>query len=193
MNAKNRGKLADRVVAAAEAALSARRYLSPIDILAGIRWVDDGTVKTLAPRAGRISGASRPGEPVADLGSLETVPVAENHVKRRSAANQTPKQTAFGPSICASGELAGEGRPDVGVRIGACISAADVYGVGVVDRIVKTTVGVVVRIAKICNGRRRAVVTTSCPRHRRRCGDCGGKHQRENHADHAGPPRFIWA
>jgi hypothetical protein len=45
MNTKNRGKLMDRVVAAAEAALTARRYVSPIDILTGVRWVDDGSVK----------------------------------------------------------------------------------------------------------------------------------------------------
>jgi hypothetical protein len=41
----DRAKLADRVVAAAEAALRARHYVSPIDVLVGIRWVDDGTVK----------------------------------------------------------------------------------------------------------------------------------------------------
>jgi hypothetical protein len=41
----DRRKLADRVVAAAEAALTARHYVSPIDVLVGIRWVDGGTVK----------------------------------------------------------------------------------------------------------------------------------------------------
>src|SRR5215469_662085 len=45
MNPANRLKLADRVVAAAEAALAAQHYVSPIDILVGIRWVDEGTVK----------------------------------------------------------------------------------------------------------------------------------------------------
>jgi hypothetical protein len=41
----DRTKLVDRVVAAAEAALTARHYVSPIDVLVGIRWVDDGAVK----------------------------------------------------------------------------------------------------------------------------------------------------
>lgn len=45
MKANNRRKLADRVIAAGEAALAARHYVSPIDILVGIGWVDDGTVK----------------------------------------------------------------------------------------------------------------------------------------------------
>ena len=41
----DRTKLAHRVVAAAEAALTARNYVSPIDVLVGVRWVDDGNVK----------------------------------------------------------------------------------------------------------------------------------------------------
>jgi hypothetical protein len=45
MNAHNHSKLADRVTAAAEAALTAQDYVSAIDILVGIRWVDDGAVK----------------------------------------------------------------------------------------------------------------------------------------------------
>jgi len=45
MKADNRRKLADRVIAAAEAALAARHYVSPIDILVGIGWVADGNVK----------------------------------------------------------------------------------------------------------------------------------------------------
>jgi hypothetical protein len=48
----DRTKLVDRVVAAAEAALTARHYVSPIDVLVGIRWVDDGTVKRW--RSGQI-------------------------------------------------------------------------------------------------------------------------------------------
>jgi hypothetical protein len=46
MNADNRLKLTGRVVAAAEAALAARHYVSPIDILVGIRWLDDRTLKS---------------------------------------------------------------------------------------------------------------------------------------------------
>lgn len=45
MNAQSCSKLADRVIAAAEAALTTQDYVSPIDILVGIGWVDGGTVK----------------------------------------------------------------------------------------------------------------------------------------------------
>jgi hypothetical protein len=45
MNPKNRAKLADRVIKAAEDALAARHYVAPVDVLVGIRWLDGGTVK----------------------------------------------------------------------------------------------------------------------------------------------------
>ena len=45
MNRKNRSTLADRVVKAAEAALDAQGYVSPIDILGGIGWIDAGSVE----------------------------------------------------------------------------------------------------------------------------------------------------
>jgi hypothetical protein len=45
MSAKNRRPLADRVVAAAEAALAAQDYVSPVDVLVGIGWTESGTVK----------------------------------------------------------------------------------------------------------------------------------------------------
>jgi hypothetical protein len=45
MNRKNRTVLADRVVGAAEAALAAQGYVSPIDVLVGIGWLDVGTVE----------------------------------------------------------------------------------------------------------------------------------------------------
>jgi hypothetical protein len=45
MNPENRSKLAERVIRAAEAALAARNYVSPIDVLVGIRWLDPGAVK----------------------------------------------------------------------------------------------------------------------------------------------------
>jgi hypothetical protein len=44
MNRKNREKLADRVVRAAESALAAQDYVSPVDVLVGIGWLDSGTV-----------------------------------------------------------------------------------------------------------------------------------------------------
>jgi hypothetical protein len=45
MHPKNRQRLADRVIAAAEAALAARSYVAPLDVLLGIRWIDNGSVK----------------------------------------------------------------------------------------------------------------------------------------------------
>jgi hypothetical protein len=41
----NRKPLADRVVTAAEAALAAQGYVSPLDVLARVGWVDSGTVE----------------------------------------------------------------------------------------------------------------------------------------------------
>src|SRR5690242_12885870 len=40
MNPDNRRKLNDRVIRAAEAALAAQNYVSSIDVLAGIGWLD---------------------------------------------------------------------------------------------------------------------------------------------------------
>jgi len=45
MNRKNRRTLADRVVKAAEASLAAQAYVSTLDVLLGIGWLDPGTVK----------------------------------------------------------------------------------------------------------------------------------------------------
>jgi hypothetical protein len=45
MSPENRRKLADRVVKAAEAALAAQHYVSPLDVLVGIGWLDAGAVK----------------------------------------------------------------------------------------------------------------------------------------------------
>jgi hypothetical protein len=45
MNRKNRTVLADRVVRAAEAALARQDYVSPIDALVGIGWLEVGTVE----------------------------------------------------------------------------------------------------------------------------------------------------
>lgn len=42
MNPKNRKKLIDRVTRAAEAALAARHYVTSIDVLVGIGWLDPG-------------------------------------------------------------------------------------------------------------------------------------------------------
>ncbi len=45
MMPKNRARLADRVVKAAETALAAQHYVSPLDVLVGIGWLDPGTMK----------------------------------------------------------------------------------------------------------------------------------------------------
>jgi hypothetical protein len=45
MSRKNRTPLADRVVKAAETALAAQDYVSPIDVLVGIGWLDVSTVE----------------------------------------------------------------------------------------------------------------------------------------------------
>jgi hypothetical protein len=44
MNRRNREKLADRIVRAAETALAAQYYVSPVDVLVGIGWLDPGMV-----------------------------------------------------------------------------------------------------------------------------------------------------
>lgn len=45
MHPHNREKLDDRVRRAAEAALAARKYVSPVDVLVGIGWLDPGALK----------------------------------------------------------------------------------------------------------------------------------------------------
>jgi hypothetical protein len=45
MNRKNRPSLTDRVGRAAEAALAAQGFVSPIDVLIGIGWLDPGAVE----------------------------------------------------------------------------------------------------------------------------------------------------
>jgi hypothetical protein len=45
MQTHNRKKLDDRVIRAAEAALAARKYVSPVDVLVGIGWLDPGALK----------------------------------------------------------------------------------------------------------------------------------------------------
>ena len=45
MNKDNQSKLADRVTRAADAALAEQHYVSPLDVLLGIGWVDGNTFK----------------------------------------------------------------------------------------------------------------------------------------------------
>jgi hypothetical protein len=44
MDPRNRKKLDDRVIRAAEAALAAQKYVSPVDVLVGIGWLDPGAL-----------------------------------------------------------------------------------------------------------------------------------------------------
>jgi hypothetical protein len=43
MHPKNRNNVADRVAAAADAALAAKKYVAPVDVLMGIGWLDPNT------------------------------------------------------------------------------------------------------------------------------------------------------
>jgi hypothetical protein len=45
MNTENRRRLADRIARAAEASLAAQNYVSSVDVLVGIGWLDPGAVK----------------------------------------------------------------------------------------------------------------------------------------------------
>jgi hypothetical protein len=45
MSRKNRATVAERVAKAAEASLAAQDYVSVVDVLVGIGWIDPGTVK----------------------------------------------------------------------------------------------------------------------------------------------------
>ena len=45
MDTKNRPKLADRVIRAAETAFAIDKYVAPVDVLMGIGWLDGNTEK----------------------------------------------------------------------------------------------------------------------------------------------------
>ena len=45
MHPHNRKRLDDRVIRAAEAALAAQKYVSAVDVLVGIGWLDPGALK----------------------------------------------------------------------------------------------------------------------------------------------------
>jgi hypothetical protein len=75
MSRQNRVPLADRVAKAAKAALAARHFVSAIDILVGIGWLDLGTVERWRCGADRLPGGSCPGQSTAYLGSHAAIPV----------------------------------------------------------------------------------------------------------------------
>jgi hypothetical protein len=85
-----------------------------------------------------------------------------------------------------SAELANQCGLNVGIGIRAGVSAADVYRVGVIARIIAdvwTRGGCAASIMR----RGRVAVTTSCHCGRRGCSDRAGKQQPEHQADHSGP------
>ena len=45
MTPQNRRKLSGRIIKAAEAALAAKNYVSPVDVLVGIGWLDPASLK----------------------------------------------------------------------------------------------------------------------------------------------------
>ena len=45
MTPQNRRKLSARIIKAAEAALAAKNYVSPVDVLVGIGWLDPASLK----------------------------------------------------------------------------------------------------------------------------------------------------
>ena len=57
MTPKNKAHLADRVARAAEAALAAKRFVSAIDILVGIGWLDPGAMERW--RRGQVDDLER--------------------------------------------------------------------------------------------------------------------------------------
>jgi hypothetical protein len=85
MSRKNPRPLADRVVEAAESWLATQKYVSTIDVLVGIRWLDPGTVDRW--RQGRI-----------DL--LEEA--IQTHPSRISEAHELFRSWATGKGLIAS-------------------------------------------------------------------------------------------
>ena len=55
MHSHNRKKLDDRVIKAAEAALAAQKYVSPVDVLVGIGWLDPGALARWRGDRSRVS------------------------------------------------------------------------------------------------------------------------------------------
>jgi hypothetical protein len=82
---KNRAKLADRVGRAAQAALAGKGYVSPIDVLLGIGWLDAGAVQRW--RRGQIDYLER---------------VVQANLKRISVAMKLFRAWAAGKGLYAS-------------------------------------------------------------------------------------------
>jgi hypothetical protein len=85
MTPKNRARLADRVNKAAEAALATQHYVSPLDVLVGIGWLDAGAVKRW--RQGQIDCLER---------------VVQTNLSRISEAMKLFRSWAAGKGLSAS-------------------------------------------------------------------------------------------
>jgi hypothetical protein len=100
MSRKNRIPLADRVAKAAEAALAARHFVSAIDVLVGIGWLDPEAVehwrrgqidhleRVVRTNLPRISEALKPRRRTGRIGSRRSFP-------RRSASAWPKKQAVL--------------------------------------------------------------------------------------------------
>jgi hypothetical protein len=98
MSRKNRVPLADRVANAAEAVLAAQQFVSPIDILSAIGWLDPRAVNRWRG-AGRMPGGRVLGRSFACLGSLAAVRslgVDKRFVPKRTVyVDRTPGRTTL--------------------------------------------------------------------------------------------------
>ena len=93
MHPHNRKKLDDRVIRAAEAALAAQRYVSPVDVLVGIGWLDPGALARW-PR-GQVAYL----EEVVQATAKELSP-SETHYVARTPSRQTLRFSKSGnPTI----------------------------------------------------------------------------------------------
>ena len=97
MHPHNRKKLDDRVIRAAAAALAAHKYVSPVDVLVGIGWLDPGAlvrwqrgqyieevVQTNLPRISEAMKLFRSWATAKELSPSET-----NYVARTPSRNPT--------------------------------------------------------------------------------------------------------
>ena len=135
MQPDNRKKLNDRVMKAAEAALAARKYVSALDVLVGIGWLDRGAIKrwqqgridylesVVQTNLPRISEAM---ELFRSWAAAQGLTPSETHYVARSPSRQTLRFSGSGnPTIeklyrthWVSGELSTKDREHLAERAG---------------------------------------------------------------------------
>jgi hypothetical protein len=92
----NRNALADRVVKAANAALTAQGYVSPIDVLVGIGWLDARTVEQW--RRGQIDCLERAVQ--TNLPRLsEAMKLLQSWARERNLSESPTHHVARGPQL----------------------------------------------------------------------------------------------